>query len=100
MERPGRRAEVTDELRALYHQAQEEGFFVWEMTHPSGFTAAVGDRSVLEAAGIDDVTTLELSDIFEVTMPGGGKTREEAVGAALADWREYKESESKLETAS
>lgn len=91
--------DVTEELRKIYKKAREEGIWIYELA-PSGtkkrqvYIAAAGSIRKIEALeqklGEEiDVSKLSLGQIIELTMPGTGRTREEACKNAIKEYKKH-----------
>ena len=86
--------EVTDRLREIYKSAYEEGIWIKEFGGGECYMAGAGSIAQLEEIEKElgeeiDVSKLTLGDIINISLPGTGKTREEACENAIKAWKEY-----------
>lgn len=86
--------EVTEELKRIYQQAYQEGYWIKEFGAEKGYLAAAGSIKQLEELekklGREiDVDKLELGDVITISTPGSGSSREEACLNALRAYKEY-----------
>lgn len=94
--------EITDKLREIYNNASKEGIWLleWGPTYGGkGYTAAAGSIKYLEQiekqTGKEiDISKLTLGDVVDISLPGIGKTREEACQNAVKAFKEYQEEKS------
>lgn len=84
-----------DDLHNAYADAWEAGIWVKEFGGtPKGFMAAAGSLYTIQELehhnpGLDiDVQELTLGDCIEMSLPGGGTTREEAVLNAIQAFKD------------
>lgn len=75
--------DTTQELTELYAEASQNGFFIKEFLVPNGYLAAVGNE--MPEVDIDQLE----GAVIDVSAPGFGTTREEAVREALTAWKNY-----------
>ena len=89
--------EVTDELKEIYRKAYEDGIWLREFGSSPGsdtYMTAAGSISKLEEiekqTGEEiDVSELGLADVVNISLPGTGKTREEACRDAIKAFKHY-----------
>lgn len=77
---------ASDELKELYADAFEKGFFVKEVPAEEGYVAFCGNVRKLINAGFktkEQRKNMSLINCQFYMTPGGGETREEAVRSAL-----------------
>ena len=93
------KGEVTKELRRIYEKAWKEGIWIKEFGGGSGhFLAGAGDVADIEriekqlGREIDINKDLSLGDVVMniPSLPGNGKTREEACRNAVKAWKKHK----------
>ena len=87
---------VTEELKRIYQQAWDEGYWIREF---DGYLAAAGSIKQLEEIGKESgkeiiVNELTLADVVMggiASTPGNGSTREEACLDELRNYKEYEQ---------
>jgi len=91
--------EITDKLSEIYRKAGEEGIWIREWIPESQdiYMAAAGclmdvEKMEKELGTEIDIEKLTLSELYSISIPGTGRTREEACKNAVSSYKKFKKS--------
>ncbi len=94
---------VTAELREIYQRAGAEGIWIREWVAGTGkYQYMAGAGSIENITKLEkklgkeiDIMQLELGDIVNLSLPGTGRTREEACQNAIDALKKYQRTKSR-----
>ncbi|MBI2671658.1 hypothetical protein HYX16_01865 [Candidatus Woesearchaeota archaeon] len=93
------KGEITDRLREIYSKSGEEGIWIreWIPEDRGMYIAAAGSladvKKMEKELGKEiDIEKLTLPELFHISIPGTGETREEACQNAVNSYKKFKKS--------